>query len=155
MAGGADFRQGKANRIIDPHPLNDCKPLLDPTGNISEVLLRPLVTLMIISRTVNQSKAATIAFSSDAKGFLRNATVVASILRRTRLSLHIKFYCQGFLPPSFESGGLRVDFLPSGVAREGNFPAHVGSAVFDRMQVMRDAVEWDRCLIIIKERPVL
>ena len=75
---------------------------------------------------MNRTKVVTIAFSSDAKGFPRNATVVASVLRRTALPVHIKFYCQGFLPPSFESGRLRVEFLRAGVVREGKFPSHVG-----------------------------
>jgi lipopolysaccharide biosynthesis glycosyltransferase len=34
------------------------------------------------------------------------------------------------------------------VPQVGNFPAHVGSAVFERLQVIRDAIEWDRCLIM-------
>ena len=89
-----------------------------------------------------------IAFSSDLRGFAHNATVIASVLRRTSHFISVKFYCQDFLPDSFESGRLKVQFLRSEVHRLGRYPAHVGSAVFDRLQVIRDASEWERCLVM-------
>lgn len=60
----------------------------------------------------------------------------------------MRFYCRDFLEASFSCGRLRVDFVPAGEAQAGNFPWHVGAAVFDRMKVMEDALDWDRCLIM-------
>src|SRR5262245_20202000 len=100
-------------------------------------------------------KPLTIAFSSDLRGFARNATVIASVLRRTSARLWVKFVCQKFLPPSFETGRLKVEFIPADKERTGRYPGYVGSAVFDRLQVIRDAVEWDRCLIMDHDQVAL
>jgi len=89
-----------------------------------------------------------LSFSSDVNGLTKNATVVASILRRTTEDVAIKFYCQGFLPKSFEIGRLKVEFIGSTVAQNGRYPSHVGSAVFDRLQVIPNAEEWNRCLVM-------
>lgn len=90
----------------------------------------------------------TFAFSSDRRGFPPNATVIASVLRRTSYHVSVRVYCQGFLPESFESGRLKVKFIRNDVVRAGRYPGYVGAAVFDRLQVIQDATDWDRCLIM-------
>lgn len=41
-----------------------------------------------------------------------------------------------------------TEFFRTDAARKGQFPRHVGNAVFDRLQVIRDASDWNRCLIM-------
>lgn len=93
-----------------------------------------------------------ITLSSDLRGFSRNATVIASVLRRTALQVSVKCYCQGFLPLSFKSDRLSVEFMKADRMQTGCYPSHVGSAVFDRLQVIRDAEKRDRCLIMNNRR---
>ena len=89
-----------------------------------------------------------IALSTDACGHEFNATLIASILRRTESDVHVRCWCMGFLPESFEVGKLKVEFLPSGSLTSGRVPSYVGSAVFDRLKVIQQCDDWDRCLIL-------
>lgn len=89
-----------------------------------------------------------LAISTDAAGFRPNATLIASILRRTALPVHVRCWCRGFSPESFESGRLKVEFFRTDEEVTGKFPGYVGPAVFDRLRVIRDAVDWDQCLIM-------
>jgi hypothetical protein len=50
-----------------------------------------------------------IALSTDARGHEYNATLIASILRRTAWDVHVRCWCVGFLPESFEVGKLKVE----------------------------------------------
>ncbi len=49
---------------------------------------------------------------------------------------------------NFSSHKLKVEFFKASLDSTGRFPAHVGSAVFERLNVIRDVLEWDRCLIM-------
>ncbi|MFD0894009.1 hypothetical protein KBB96_03295 [Luteolibacter ambystomatis] len=77
--------------------------------------------------------------------------MIASILRRTQADVHVKFFCRGFQPKSFEIDRLKVEFISGvdgGESDFGRYPSHVPAAVFDRLYVIRDHLEWDRCLIM-------
>lgn len=89
-----------------------------------------------------------LAMSTDAAGFAPVATLLASILRRTEAALHVHCWCRGFLPESFEEGKLRVEFIAAEEEVTGRFPGYVGPAVFDRLRVIRDCPDWDRCLVL-------
>ncbi len=95
-----------------------------------------------------KSQTIRIALSSDAKGHPYHATLIASILRRTELPVHVRYYCRGFASESFEAGPLKVEFIATSEEVTGKFPGYVGPAVFDRLRVIRDATDWDRCLIM-------
>lgn len=90
----------------------------------------------------------TLTISTDAQGFSRNATLLASIVRRTECLVWVKCYTRGFSQESFAIRNLRVDFIRSEEDVTGRFPGHVPIAVFDRLRVMRDEPEWDRCLVL-------
>ena len=89
-----------------------------------------------------------IALSSDARGYSAHATLLASILRRTRRKVWIKYWCRDFLPENFEVGQLKVEFFNVVNERDGVYPGHVTPAVFDRLEVIREAPEWERCLVM-------
>jgi len=89
-----------------------------------------------------------IALSTDLRGFGPNATLLASVLRRTQARVHVRCWCRGFLPESFEQGPLSVEFIAAEEEVSGKYPGYVGPAVFDRLRVIRDALDWDRCLIM-------
>lgn len=97
----------------------------------------------------------TIAISTDARGYEFNATLLASILRRTRLPVHVRCWCRGFLPVSFESGRLRVEFLPATDEVTGRYPGTSGPAAYDRLLVIRDCADWDRCMVMDYDQLVL
>ena len=96
-----------------------------------------------------------IALSSNRTGLVYNSTLLASVMRRTKRNVHVKFYTQGFHEESFETGRLRVEFIPVHDPVEGQYPKHVPNAVFDRLRVIKDASEWDRCLILDHDMVVL
>ena len=89
-----------------------------------------------------------IALSTDAKGHPYHSTLIASILRRASLPVHVRCWCRGFAPESFETGPLKVEFIHTDEEVTGKFPGYVGPAVFDRLRVIRDATDWDKCLIM-------
>ncbi len=60
----------------------------------------------------------------------------------------MKLYCREFDPASFESRNLKVDFFAADSGASGKYPAHVSSAVFDRLQIIRDGSDWDCCLVM-------
>jgi histo-blood group ABO system transferase len=90
----------------------------------------------------------TLALSTDERGFSYNATLIASILRRTARAVWVRCWCRGFLPESFETGRLRVEFIHAVDEITGKFPGYVGPAVFDRLRIINDCSDWDRCLIM-------
>jgi histo-blood group ABO system transferase len=94
------------------------------------------------------SPTLNLAISTDSQGYPQNATLIASILRRATVPVHVRCWCRGFLPESFETGPLKVEFLAADGEVTGTFPGYVGPAVFDRLRVIRDAVDWDKCLIM-------
>lgn len=96
----------------------------------------------------NNTTMIRIALSTDAKGHAPHATLIASILRRTQSPVHVRCWSRGFSPESFESGRLKVEFIRTDEEVTGKFPGYVGPAVFDRLRVIRDAEDWDRCLIM-------
>lgn len=89
-----------------------------------------------------------IALSSDAKGHGNSATLIASILRRTKSPVHVRCWCRDYLPESFQLGSLEVEFFPAAEEVSGRYPGHVNRAVFDRLRIIRDGTDWDRCLIM-------
>ncbi|MEI6178760.1 MAG: glycosyltransferase [Verrucomicrobiota bacterium] len=89
-----------------------------------------------------------LALSTDAKGHPYHATLLASILRRTEAAVHVRCWCRGFVAESFESGPLKVEFIHTEEEVTGRFPGYVGPAVFDRLRVIRDATDWDKCLVM-------
>lgn len=89
-----------------------------------------------------------ITISTDAQGFSKNATLIASIVRRTQRLVSVRCYTRGFSQESFAIRNLQVDFVRSEEEVTGRYPGHVPVAVFDRLRVMRDEKEWDRCLVL-------
>lgn len=89
-----------------------------------------------------------LALSTDANGHPYHATLIASILRRTSMPVHVRCWCRGFLPESFETGPLKVEFIAADEEVTGKFPSYVGPAVFDRLRVIQHSTDWDRCLIM-------
>ena len=90
----------------------------------------------------------TLVISTDAEGFRRNSTLIASIVRRTERLVWVRCYTRGFEEKSFAVRNLWVDFVRADEAVTGRYPGHVPVAVFDRLRVMRDETEWDRCLVL-------
>lgn len=101
------------------------------------------------------SRPIRIALSTDVRGLAPNATLLASVLRRTQASVEVRCWCRGFLPDSFESGPLKVEFLSADEPVSGRYPGHVNEAVFDRLRVIKDCPDWDRCLILDHDMVVL
>ncbi len=89
-----------------------------------------------------------IVLSTDAKGFSRNATVVASVLRRTREAVAVRVYTRGFFVPSFGCGRFSAEFIRTDAAATGSYPGHVPDAVFDRLRIIDEEREWDRVLVM-------
>lgn len=89
-----------------------------------------------------------ITISTDAQGFSKNATLLASIVRRTQRQVAVRCYTRGFSQESFAIRNLQVDFVRSVEEVTGRYPGHVPVAVFDRLRVIRDETEWDRCLVL-------
>ncbi|BCU77655.1 glycosyltransferase [Luteolibacter sp. LG18] len=96
-----------------------------------------------------------IVLSSDQRGLPYNATLIGSVLRRTTANVHVRFYTRGYRRESFTSGRLKVDFIETDEAVTGRYPGHVNLAVFDRLRVIRDFDDWDRCLILDHDMAVL
>ena len=89
-----------------------------------------------------------IVASTDVQGFAHNATVLASVLRRTKSSVWARIYTRGFSYPDFETGRLRAEFIRCDEEVSGKYPPHVTSAVFDRLRIIRDSSDWDRALVL-------
>ncbi len=96
-----------------------------------------------------------IALSTDARGHAPHATLIASILRRTALPVHVRCWCRGFSPESFESGRLKVEFIRTDEEVTGRFPGQSGPAAYDRLRVIRDCPDWDRCMVMDHDQLVL
>ena len=69
--------------------------------------------------------------------------------------MHVRCWCRGYLPGSFESGRLKVEFFGAEEEVTGRYPGHVNAAVFDRLRVIRDGTDWDRCLVMDHDMIVL
>lgn len=89
-----------------------------------------------------------LVFSSDARGFSKSATVIASIVRRTGSPVHVRYWCSGFLPKDIEVDRLKVEFYEVLEEEDGKYPGHVPPAVFNRLRVIKDCPDWDRCLVM-------
>lgn len=96
-----------------------------------------------------------LALSTDAKGHPYHATLIASILRRTALPVHVRCWCRGFLPESFHTGKFKVEFLPANDEVTGKYPGSSGPAAYDRLLVIRDCPDWDRCMVMDYDQLVL
>ncbi len=96
-----------------------------------------------------------LSLSSEATAFSLYPTLLASILRRSSERIDVRFWCRDFLPPSFELNRLRVKFILCSDATTGRYPSHVTEAVFDRLRVIRDSPDWDRCLVLDYDQLVL
>lgn len=90
----------------------------------------------------------TLAISTDAEGFGKNSTLIASIVRRTERLVWVRCYTRGFEQASFAVRNLRVDFVRADEEVTGRYPGHVPVAVFDRLRIMKDEPDWDRCLVL-------
>ncbi len=89
-----------------------------------------------------------VAISSDIRGFEISATLIASVMRRASVPVHIRCWCRGFLPESFEQANLNVEFFPAIQEVSGKYPGSSGPSAYDRLLVIRDCPDWDRCLIM-------
>lgn len=89
-----------------------------------------------------------IAISADIGGYQNYATLISSILRRTMFPVHVRCWCREFLPESFEQGHLNVEFFPAIEEVSGKYPGSSGPSAYDRLLVIRDCPDWDRCLIM-------
>jgi hypothetical protein len=89
-----------------------------------------------------------LVLSTDTKGHPYLATLIASIFRRTSLSVHVRCWCRGFLPESFETARLKVEFLPALDEVTGRYPGTSGPAAYDRLLVIRDCPDWDLCMVM-------
>jgi hypothetical protein len=96
-----------------------------------------------------------IALSTDQRGFAINATLIASILRRASRPVHVRCWCRGFLAESFETGPLKVEFLAASGEAPGKYPLLSGPAAYDRLLVIRDCPDWDRCMVMDYDQLVL
>ena len=100
-------------------------------------------------------KELRIALSTDARGHAPHATLIASILRRTERAVHVRCWCRGFLPDSFSQGKLTAEFLPAEEEVTGRYPSSSGPAAYDRLLVIRDSADWDRCMVMDYDQLVL
>jgi lipopolysaccharide biosynthesis glycosyltransferase len=89
-----------------------------------------------------------ISISSDKNGYHRNSTLIASVLNKTKCLVKVKYFCTDFLPNNINTNVLSVEFIKTTVLMEGQYPTHVNKAVFNRLQVIQDAPDWERCLIM-------
>lgn len=108
-----------------------------------------------LDRNLNPVKIFNFAVSSDAAGFGPLATTIGSIARRTNTKIHVRVWCRSFIQDNFASGHLNVEFIDSKEEVTGQYPSHVNSAVFDRLRVIRDCPDWDRCLVLDYDQLVL
>jgi histo-blood group ABO system transferase len=76
-------------------------------------------------------------------------------LRRASRPVWVRCWCRGFLPESFEVGSLRMEFLRAEEEVSGKYPAMSGPAAYDRLRVIRDCEDWDRCVVMDYDQLVL
>lgn len=99
--------------------------------------------------------AINLSASTDQQGHKYLATTINSILSRTHHQVHVRCWCYNFLPSDFVAGPLSVEFIAIPDPAAGRYPSHVNSAVFDRLRVIRDCPDWDRCLVLDYDQLVL
>ncbi len=96
-----------------------------------------------------ESPSINLVFSTDQAALAAHATMLHSIVRRTKHPVHARGYCRGFLPESFHAGNLLVEFVRTDEDRGGSFPWWSNSCAFDRLGILTDHPEhWDRCWIM-------
>ena len=85
------------------------------------------------------------------------ATTVASVCRRTRRQVHARVYVgDGELPEAFSAGNLTVEFArPAHPLDGGMLLSHVNPCVFDHLDIVDDATDWDRCWILDNDQIVI
>jgi len=94
---------------------------------------------------------AKIILGTDNKGLEPHATLVASILRRSSVPIHIRCYYRGSDKPSdftAYQGWLKVEFLDVVNPLVGTIPAHITLPCFDRVSGVRDFTDWDKALML-------
>lgn len=89
-----------------------------------------------------------LAISTDEQYFGYNATLIASILRRTSLPVHVRCWVRGGLPEAFNTGPLKVEFISMDDEGMSKFHSQPGSADYFRLRVFLDCPDWDRCLVM-------
>jgi len=89
-----------------------------------------------------------ISLSSDVRGYPAHASLIASVLRRSGCSLAVRYWCKNFCPPGFQSGRLSVEFIRADSELPGRYPVGANGAVFDRLRVIDQCPDWDKCLIM-------
>lgn len=90
-----------------------------------------------------------LVISSDEKHFEQAATVIASIVRRAKRPIVVLYYLRGApLPAPIRTRLLEVEFRAPTKNYTGNLPNHVSSAAFDRLSVIEDKPEWERCFLL-------
>jgi hypothetical protein len=96
-----------------------------------------------------KKKPVCIALFSDRDEFECCSTMIASVLRRTDRDVEILCFCRGAWGRDFESGRLKVRFLALrpelNVIRDSDWCA---------LQVLADAPDWERCLVLGKSQLV-
>lgn len=92
---------------------------------------------------------ANILLGADEKGMTPHATLIASIMRRSSIPVHVRCYCRmDIIPRNFKVRNLTVEFLPVRDALAGAFPAHVTQPCLDRFLGIRECDDWDRALVL-------
>ncbi len=72
-----------------------------------------------VSAVMGSGRPIPWVISTDAEGFGKNATLIASIVRRTERLVWARCYTRGFLPESFAVRNLRVDYVGADEAVTG------------------------------------
>jgi lipopolysaccharide biosynthesis glycosyltransferase len=94
-------------------------------------------------------KTVNILMGTDEAGFEPNATVLASIARRSSLPVHGRFYFRGeSLPCNFAINNLIVEFFEPKGSPTAEFPDHVTQPAMDRLLGIRDFDDWDSALVM-------
>ena len=96
---------------------------------------------------MESGRPVTLVISTDAEGFGKNATLIASIVRRTERLVWVRCYTRGILPESLAELNLRVVFVLADEAVTGRYPGHVPVAVFDRLRIIHGLLDSHPCVI--------
>ncbi|WP_200393098.1 glycosyltransferase [Roseibacillus ishigakijimensis] len=112
--------------------------------------------LLVKTGTKGMGETANILIATDDAGLEPHATVIASLVRRCTLPVHVRCYYRGHArPEDFERKGLKVEFLEPVKSPAGRFPAHVSQPAMDRFLGIRDCCDWDRALVLDWDQLVL
>ena len=95
------------------------------------------------------SEVAKIILGTDDVGLEPHATLVASIVRRSTIPVHVRCFYRGpKIPPDFTVPGLKVEFFEVHSELDGDFPSHVTQPCLDRFLGLRDFDDWDTALVL-------